>query len=408
MDTVYHARLEALLQDTPIVDTHNDFAWLIRMNLHNQIYKFGFNFNSNRIVSHTSIPKLRKGRVGIQFSSGFVECKNPDQYSTDFNLKSSIVRDTLEIFDITKRLCADYPEHLEFVRSCDEAIATYHNGKIAIPLAIEGLHQIEGSLSVLRQYYELGIRYATLNHNCDNPFSTAASSIMAGLPDRGLSPLGVECIKEMNRLGIMVDLSHTSYKTMHDVLNVTQAPVIFSHSCAWALTHHERNVRDDVLLRVKESGSVVQVCFYGRFLSQDSKNPEIASIDDLVDHIFYIASLIGWEHVGFGGDYDGMEKAPVGLEDVSKYPAVIYKCMERGASDEDIRGLMGNNLLRVWKSVEIISEIIKSKMLRGRCIEAEWEGREWEYFECFKDVNEIFQGSKELYFSSHKWLPSNH
>ncbi len=404
----YKARLDALLAHTPIVDTHNDFAWLIRMQLHNQIHKFGFNFNSENITCHTSIPKLRKGRVGIQFSSGFVECKDPDQYSHDFNLKSSVIRDTLEIFDLTKRICSEYPNDLKFVTSCDEAIASYHEGKIAMPLAIEGLHQIEGSLSVLRQYYELGIRYATLNHNCDNPFSTAASSITAGLPDLGLTPLGVECIKEMNRLGIMVDLSHTSYKTMHDVLNVTQAPIIFSHSCAWSLTHHERNVRDDVLLRVKENGGVVQVCFFGNFLAQDPSKPTEATIDDLVDHIFYIASLIGWEHVGFGGDYDGMEETPKGLEDVSKYPDVIYKCMERGASDEDIRGLMGSNLLRVWKSVEIISQIIQGRLPRGRAVEAEWEGRVWEYYDYLKDVNEVFPGSKDIYFDSHVWLPSNH
>ncbi|OUM53650.1 hypothetical protein BVG19_g2954 [[Candida] boidinii] len=402
----YEERLDSLLVDTPIVDTHNDFAWLIRAILHNQIYKFGFDFNSDKIISHTSIPKLRKGRVGVQFSSGFVECKDPDPLYKDFNTKTSVLRDTLEIFDLTKRICKDYPEHLKFVTSSDGALEAYKNGLIAMPLAIEGLHQIDGSLSVLRMFYDLGIRYATLNHNCDNPFSTAASTIAAGLPDNGLSRLGVDCIKEMNRLGIMVDLSHTSYKTMNDVLDVTEAPVIFSHSCAWELTHHERNVRDDVLLRLKENNGVIQICFYGAFITSSKDDPEYATIDDLINHIFYIAELIGWEYVGFGGDYDGMEVTPVGLEDTSKYPDVIYKCMERGATDDQIRGLMGGNLLRVWKNVEVCSEHIKREQFPdGRVVESEWEGREWEFFDYLKDINDIFKDSKKIYWDKTKFLP---
>ena len=163
-----------------------------------------------------------------------------------------------------------------------------------------------------------------------------------------------------------------------------------------------------MLLRLKENGGVIQLCFYGRFLSQNPDHPEKASIVDLIDHIFYVASLIGWEHVGFGGDYDGMEEAPTGLEDVSKYPDVIYKCMERGANDEQIRGLMGFNIIRVWKNVEEWSKIIKKSIFNNRAVEREWEGREWEYYEYLKDVNELFPGAKDIHFDSHKWLPSNH
>lgn len=311
----------------------------------------------------------------------------------DFNAANSAVRDTLEQIDVTKRLVDEYSKHLKFVRTADEAMSCFKNedGKIAVTLGVEGLHQCDLSLAVVRLYHELGVRYITLTHNCDNPFATAASTIAAGKPDEGLTKYGQDCIKEMNRLGMIVDLSHVSYRTMLDTLEHTKAPVMFSHSSSYKLTPHERNVRDDVLLKVKSNGGVVCVNFLPLFLTQNES--KTATIQDAVDHIKHIVDLIGWDHVGLGSDFDGIPSGPKGLEDVSKYPDLIKKVWEvTNAKEEDIAKLMGLNVVRVWKECELVSQSLKDH----KPVESNWEDRRWVFEEYCKEFPELFPGGYEL------------
>ncbi|ODV64522.1 dipeptidase ASCRUDRAFT_74128, partial [Ascoidea rubescens DSM 1968] len=291
--------IEKLSKKNPIVDTHNDFPYLVRTQLRYEIENDNcFKFDG-KLTSNTSILKLIKGKIGIQFFSCFIECKDDDYLYQDFNKPNSAVRDTLEQIDIIKRLVDKYPKYLNLVYNSKDALNQFQmTNKISITMGVEGLHQVDLSLGVLRTYFDLGVRYITLTHNCDNPFATAASSVTGGLEDKGLSAYGVNCIKEMNRLGLMVDLSHVSYKTMLDVLKETRCPVIFSHSSVYKLTPNERNVRDDVLMKLKENSGVCCVNFFPLFISQNKDRT--ATIDDAVDHIIYIINLIGWKYVGFG------------------------------------------------------------------------------------------------------------
>ncbi|RLV88413.1 hypothetical protein JA9_004298 [Meyerozyma sp. JA9] len=384
------SRLADICKSTPIVDTHNDFPYLLRLQLHNEFQsepKFTF---TSALKSNTDLPRLKKGRIGVQFFSCFIECKFSDHLYQDFNKPNSAVRDTMEQIDVTKRLTQAYPSDLALVHSADEAIKQYKSGKIAIALGVEGLHQVDSSLAVLRMYHELGVRYITLTHNCDNPFATAASSVVGGLPDKGLTPFGKDCILEMNRLGIMVDLSHVSLQTMYDALETTKAPVIFSHSSAFALTNNERNVRDEVLLKVKENGGVVCVNFFPEFIVKEGHSVDDVSIDDAADHLMHIVNLIGWDHVGFGSDFDGIPCGPRGLEDVSKYPDLVYKLMDRSkATDDDIAKAMGGNVMRVWREAEKVSQ--QSKGVAP--VETNWEKREWRFFQYLTELPELFPGA---------------
>ncbi|ONH64671.1 hypothetical protein BON22_5478 [Cyberlindnera fabianii] len=391
------ARFDKLCKTVPIVDTHNDFPYLLRVQLHNELHCDGNKFDFDSwLGSHTDLKKMKEGKMGIQFFSVYIECKNADYLYEDFNEANSAVRDTLEQIDVTKRLVDEYSHSLQFVRTADEALDKFRassGGKISITLGVEGLHQCDLSLAVVRQYYELGVRYITLTHNCDNPFATAASSITGGKEDKGLTDYGRDCIKEMNRLGMMVDLSHVSYKTMHDTLDVTQSPVIFSHSSVYKLTNHERNVRDDVLRRLEKNGGVCCVNFLPLFLKQEGR--EKCTIEDAADHICYIIDLVGWDHVGLGSDFDGIPAGPEGLEDVSKYPELIKLVWERtNATEEQIAKLMGLNVVRVWKQNELVAEQIKkTKMLP---IETNWKDRKWVFYEYSKFFPEIYPGSLEV------------
>lgn len=396
-------RLESLILRTPIIDTHNDFPYLLRVQLHNE-FEGNNNFKfDGKLESHTDLPNLLKGRVGVQFFSCFIECKDEDYKYQDFNKPNSAVRDTIEQIDVVKRLANVYSEHMKYVRNSEEALEAYYSGKIAITMGVEGLHQVDTSLGVLRRFHELGVRYVTLTHNCDNPFATAASSVSAGLPDKGLTPYGIECVKEMNRLGLIVDLSHVSHKTMLDALQTTKAPVMFSHSSAFSVTPNSRNVRDDVLLKVKENGGVVCVNFYPAFISTNKE--KTATIQDAVEHILYIANLIGWEHVGLGSDFDGIPEGPKGLENVGKYPDLIKMVMSvSSATDEEISMLMGENVMRVWRQNEMTASLLQKQ--EEPVVELNWENRVWKFFKYAKDFPEIYPGSytekKNIYVDSQK------
>lgn len=284
-----------------------------------------------------------------------------------------VVRDTLEQIDITRRFVQEHPNHLQYCDSSACARAAFKAGRIASMIGIEGGHQVGSSIATIRQMYSLGARYLTLTHNCDNAFGTSASTVAASGPDDGLLKLGQEAIKEMNRLGMMVDLSHVSHQTMRDVLSIARAPVIFSHSGAYSVEPHLRHVPDDVLHSVKRNGGIVMAVFVNRFLNM--KNPNEATIHDVVDHILYIAEVCGWECVGIGSDFSGTPHVPIGLEDVSKFPDLLELLMKRGATDEQIRLLAGENILRVWGNIEQRAREIQA--MGEKPVEAEYDEREW-------------------------------
>jgi membrane dipeptidase len=233
-------------------------------------------------------------------------------------------------------------------------------------IGAEGLHQVGSSVAVIRMLFELGVRYITITHNENNAFATCATHVTRGGKDLGLTELGVAGIREMNRIGMMVDLSHVSVKTMEDTLDCARAPVIFSHSGARGVSDHPRNVPDHILQRVRENRGVVMVPFVKLFLKVT--DPHAATVEDIVDHIYHIADLAGWDHVGIGADYDGTSPLPDGslnlpqdMTDVSGYPLLISAVCARGATDDQIKKLMGGNILRVWTEVETRSvELQKS------------------------------------------------
>jgi membrane dipeptidase len=260
-------------------------------------------------------------------------------------------------------------------------LASFKNGQLISPLGIEGLHQIGNSPSNLRAYHALGVRYATLTHNCGNRYADAAlwENPLRKAPavHKGVSPAGHELVGEMNRLGMIVDLSHTSVDTMLDVLGGnpdkwtgSRAPVIFSHSSAFAVCPHPRNVPDHVLQLVKKTGSVVMVNFSPDFVSCKESgredglpdfDEEKATLEHVVDHIVYIGELIGYEHVGLGSDFDGIPSTPKGLDDVSKFPDLVAELLRRGVSDGDAGKVVGGNVLRVWGAVDEVAKRLQKE-----------------------------------------------
>ncbi|KAH8430922.1 dipeptidase [Aspergillus melleus] len=368
--TDYLGRARRILKTTPLIDGHNDLPYLIQVELQNKIYS-DFNL-SNRLLGHTDLARMREGQMGGQFWSIYIDC---EQISYEDDPTTS-VRDSLEQIDVAKRLIQNYTSDLAYCEDSHCARQAFRSGKIASMLGLEGAHQVGNSIAAIRQFYDLGVRYITTTHNCDNAFSTSASTVAAGGEDGGLTPFGHEYVKEMNRLGMMIDLSHVSHQTMRDVLSITRAPVIFSHSGAYALQRHLRHVPDDVLRGVKRNGGIVMATFINRFLNME--DPDSASIRDVVDHIFHIAEVAGWEHVGVGGDYSGTPEVPIGLEDVSKYPDLVAALLERGATDEQARLFAGENILRVWGEIEQIGAWIRGEGTKESLpSEAIWEGRRW-------------------------------
>ncbi|MCA8972439.1 MAG: dipeptidase, partial [Planctomycetes bacterium] len=290
--------------------------------------------------------------------------------------------------DFVRRMLARYPQVFEFARGPEDAVRIHRAGKIASMIGVEGGHQTGGSLGVLRQLYALGAHYMTLAHATNSPFADSATD----QPEYGgLSEAGRKAIAEMNRLGMLVDLSHVTPEAMHQGLDASMAPVIFSHSSARALTDHPRNVPDDVLRRLPKEGGVVMVTFVPSYVSRNAgdwgirnlaeqrrlreqygskndprienalrvwgiKNPRPqAKLSDVADHIDHIAKVAGHDHVGLGGDFDGISDVVEGLEDVSTYPALLAELARRGWSDENLRKLCGENLLAVWRAAERVA-----------------------------------------------------
>ncbi|KAJ5813217.1 Peptidase M19 renal dipeptidase [Penicillium robsamsonii] len=372
-------RVQKILSQTPLIDGHDDLPILVRERFHNRVNDRNFTeaFVKGNFPGHVDIPRLKQGRVGGTFWSVFVPCPENGTDLSDENYAPS-VRETMEQVDIMSRIQQAYPKVFSTPPNGTTAMSAFREGKIISPLGIEGLHSIGNSLAHLRIFYELGVSYATLTHNCHNRYADAAILELPGGGIKKSDPLwhgvseeGQKLVFEMNRLGMIVDLAHVSTETMRDVLGAgksewvgSRAPVIYSHSSAYALCPHPRNVPDDILELVREKNSLVMVNFAPDFISCTASDradgipdvdPVHATLERVADHILYIGNFIGFEHVGIGSDFDGIPTVPRGLEDVSKFPSLVKELLKRGVSDKDASKVVGGNLLRVWKKVDEVA-----------------------------------------------------
>ncbi|KAH9832292.1 membrane dipeptidase-domain-containing protein [Rhodofomes roseus] len=344
-----------LLESAPVIDGHIDLPEFARSVYGNNITAFDLNTPT---PGHVDIPRLKKGQVGGFFWSVFVNCPAHAGLDDgpDFLKATWRVRDTLEQIDVAKLLINRYPETFQLATTSDEVKSAIADGKIASLLGVEGAHQLGNSLAVLRQYHELGVRYVTLTHMCNNAFADSGG-YLTPIETKwgGLSPLGYKLIEEMNRLGVIVDLSHTSDETARQALKHTKAPVIWSHSSARSVHNVARNVPDDILELVGTTDGkvdgVIMVNFAPQFVADEGK----ANVQVVADHVDHIANITGKAHVGLGSDYDGIESTPEGLEDVSKYPALVAELYSRGWNRFELAGLTGRNLLRVIAGVERVA-----------------------------------------------------
>ncbi|KAM8945589.1 dipeptidase 2-like [Pelodytes ibericus] len=333
-----------IMEKYPLIDGHNDLALQLRRLYNNRLSQINLRtMNSTR----TNIEKLEKGHVGAQFWSAYVLCNAQDK---------DAVRLALEQIDVIKRMCNEYDE-LELVTSSEGII---NSQKIACLIGLEGGHTIDSSLGTLRMYYDLGVRYMTLTHSCNTPWAetSARGTHMVYQREKSLTDFGKEVVKEMNRLGMIIDLSHTSFNTSRAVLDLSAAPVIFSHSASFALCNISRNVPDDILLSIKKNQGLIMINFHTQFVACSNS----ATISTVADHFDYVKKVAGVRSVGIGGDYDGVNWFPSGLEDVSKYPSLIKELVRRGWTEEELGGILRNNLLRVFSEVEKVrEELIHSK-----------------------------------------------
>ncbi|XP_066050873.1 dipeptidase 1 [Chamaea fasciata] len=338
---------ERIMTTTPVIDGHNDLPWQLLHKFNNQLRLPEANLTLLN-DTHTNIPKLRQGHVGGQFWSVYVPCETQNK---------DAVKRTLEQMDVVQRMCDLYPETFVCVTDSDGIQQAFQNGKVASLIGVEGGHSIDSSLAVLRTLYRLGARYMTLTHSCNTPW---ADNWLVDTEDEkpvhhGLSPFGKLVVEEMNRLGMIVDLAHVSVDTMKVVLNISKAPVIFSHSSAYSICQHRRNVPDDVLQLVASTGSLVMVNFYNAYVTCSDK----AKLSDVADHLDYVKKVAGAQAVGFGGDYDGVTGVPTGLEDVSKYPALVAELLARNWTEQEVRGALAENLLRVFREVERVKRSLQ-------------------------------------------------
>lgn len=372
----------AALEAAPVFDGHNDAPGQLRSRQKNQINDFDFtdtlddhDHGDGGGPMHTDLTRLKKGMVGAQFWSVYVP-HNANE--------AAALQQTIEQIDVTKRLIAKNPDTMRYALTADQVETAMRDGKVASLLGMEGGYSIASSLAVLRQFYAMGARYMTLTHNSNIPWADAATDAPK---HGGLTEFGKDVVREMNRLGMLVDLSHVSEATMMDALDVARAPVIFSHSGARAVTAHPRNVPDSVLRRLPENGGVVMVVALPRFINEalrqwDARrageiarlrvvhlgNPDAAAkgleawlaanpepkspLTDVADHIDHIRKVAGVEHIGIGGDYDGMPIGPVGMEDVSGYPALFTELARRGYSQVELELIASRNILRVMRAAE--------------------------------------------------------
>jgi membrane dipeptidase len=342
----HQSRVQRVLATTPLVDGHNDLPWAIRNDENAPMDVVGYDLRRTT-PGHTDLARLRAGGVGAQFWSVYIPCDVAG---------AGAARVQLEQIDIAAQIVRRYPEAFGEARSASEVEAEFGRGRIASLMGMEGGHAIENSLGALRAYYDAGVRYMTLTHGCNTDWADSATDDPR---HGGLTEFGREVVREMNRMGMLVDLSHTAPSTMHDALDVAEAPVIFSHSSARGVTDHPRNVSDDVLRGLPDNGGLVMVTFVPSFVSDavrlhegpDAEAPR-ATLSDVADHVEHIRDVAGIDHVGLGGDFDGITSVVEGLEDVSTYPALLEELSRRGWSEDDLRRLAGENALRVMREAE--------------------------------------------------------
>ncbi|XP_014863424.1 dipeptidase 1 [Poecilia latipinna] len=335
-------RAQDLMKETPLIDGHNDLPWQLRKSFNNQLNKVDLNTLD---TTHTNIPKIRKGQIGAQFWAAYVPCDT--QYK-------DAVRQTLEQIDVIHRMCSKYPDTFQFATSSKDIEDAFRSKKVASLIGVEGGHSIDSSLGTLRVMYHLGVRYMTLTHSCNTPWMDNWRVDTGADPSEhnGLSVFGEKVIAEMNRLGMLIDLAHVPVKVMNRVLDISKAPVIFSHSSAYTVCPHKRNVPDDVLDRLNKTGGIVMVNFYNDYVTCSTT----ANLSDVADHFDHIKKVGSAGIIGFGGDYDGVPRVPEGLEDVSKYPDLVAELLRRGWTDEEVKAALGNNLLRVMREVEKVRD----------------------------------------------------
>jgi membrane dipeptidase len=370
-------RARQLHREVSVIDGHNDYPWEVRTRAGKD--PAALDIRGPQPATMTDIPRLRKGGVGAQFWSVYVPASMAGQ---------AAVTATLEEIDIVHRMVARYPETFELALTAADVERVFASGRIASLIGMEGGHSIDSSLGALRMFFRLGARYMTLTHGKNVPWADSATDEPA---HRGLTPFGEEVIREMNRLGMMADLSHVSPEVMRHVLRISKAPVIFSHSSARALVDHPRNVPDDVLRALKVNGGVVMVTFVPSFTTKDgmaweaaleaeaarletqtpgdkaavergvsvwkAAHPQpVVTVADVANHIDHIRTVAGIDHIGYGSDFDGISSTPKGLEDVSMFPVLTAELLRRGYSDGDVKKILGLNLLRVMRAVEAVAD----------------------------------------------------
>ena len=386
-----------ILESIPLFDGHNDVPWQYRNRVNYKFSELDF-YDTTHLEQpmHSDIPRLREGRVGAQWWSVYVSANIPE---------NEAVKQTLEQIDFVHRLVEKYPDHFELALTADDVERIFADGKIASLIGMEGGHSIANSLATLRMFYELGARYMTITHSRTLDWADAAGD---NPRHDGLTEFGEEVIREMNRLGMLVDISHVAPATMRDAIRVSEAPVMFSHSNALALTDHPRNVPDDVLHLTAENGGIVMVTFVETFTSEERREffaeraayqrkveylnpgrPDVitrkmaewdadneapkSTLEQVADHIDYIRDQIGVDYIGIGGDYDGIPTLPLGLEDVSTYPVLFAELLKRGYSEEELQKIAGLNMLRVMRGAEEVSARLRAEREPSEVIISDFE-----------------------------------
>jgi membrane dipeptidase len=374
-----------ILERVPLFDGHNDAPYQYRNRVGYKFSELDF-YDTTQLENpmHTDIPRLNEGRVGAQWWSVYVPAGIPEDEA---------VKRTMEQIDFVYRMAEKYPDEFEMAFTADDVERIFDEGKIASLIGMEGGHSIANSLAVLRSFYRLGARYMTITHSRTLDWADAAGDEPV---HDGLSQFGEEVIREMNRLGMMVDLSHVTPATMKDAIAVSEAPVMFSHSNARAISGHPRNVPDNVLRMLPEKGGLVMVTFVESFTSEelrqwyaerngyrekmeslyggqpdsvrakmeawmDEHEQPKSTLEQVADHIDHIKDVVGVDYIGIGGDYDGVSSLPLGLEDVSTYPALFAELLSRGYTEEELEKIAGLNMLRVLRGVEEVSERLRSE-----------------------------------------------
>jgi membrane dipeptidase len=384
IDPKTQARIDRILKATPLIDGHNDLPWELRDKYGSRVDNLASGTDKLEKPLMTDMARLHQGRVGAQFWSVYI----PSEVTGD-----AAVRETIEQIDVVKRLVAAYPDDLALARTADDIVRIHKSGRVASLIGIEGGHQIGANLAALRQFHDLGARYMTLTHFKNNEWADSATD---DPKYHGLTDFGRTVVHEMNRLGMLVDLSHVSDDVMRQALQSSRAPVIFSHSSARALDDHNRNVPDDVLKLTAANGGVVMVNFYPGYVSDAFRrwNADVAAeearakslyngrpeareaavkawekahpfppvtVSDVADHIDHVAKVAGHDHVGIGGDLDGIDTAPIGLGTVSGYPLLFAELIRRGWNDRNLAKLAGGNILRAMRQAEAVAASMKDE-----------------------------------------------